>query len=104
VSYVRCKKKLRSQAFHEYYEYQHEATKPIDGWSHCPKRADAWARHEMVSEIYRAVRKSKSKSYKAAVAICEGYVKRYKKHYRDAWREATVLCLQICRDNGPGTA
>ena len=101
MSYVRCLKKLRGQAFHEYYEYRHQATKQTDGWGHCPKRADAWARHEMVSDIYRAVRKSKSKSYKAAYKICEGFVKRYRNHSRSAWVEATVLCLEICRDNGP---
>jgi hypothetical protein len=103
MSYERCKKKLRAAAFHEYSEYRYEASKPSDGWS-SPGRADAWARHEMVSEIYRAVRKSKSKSWKAAIEICEEYVKRYKKHKRSAWKDATTLCLQICRDNGPGTA
>jgi hypothetical protein len=90
MSYNRAKMLLRRQAMSEYSEYQ-SLCSPY----HNPERGRAWLRHEITSDIYRAVRKSKSKSHKAAVAICKEFVKAYKNKCQD-YQDTTKRCLEIC--------
>jgi hypothetical protein len=90
MSYERAKKRLRLHALSEYAKYA-ALISPYDN----PERGIAWHRHELSSDIYRAVRKSKSKSHKAAVAVCKEFVKLYKNKCQN-YQDTTKKCLEIC--------
>lgn len=90
MSYERAKKQLRNYTMGQYGEYQ-SLISPYDN----PERGRAWHRHELASDIYQAVRKSKSKSHKAAVQVCKEFVKLYKGKCQD-YQDTTKKCLEIC--------
>ena len=91
MSYQKVLERLRAQAFAEYDKYR-----ALCSPYHDPKRGEAWTKHELVCDIYHEVRKSKSKSHKAALKICQWYVKQYKNSRCELRKEVTEMCLQIC--------